>query len=904
MKKAYFFTLDMLIAIVVLISAISAIHFYSESKQKAAQETYYASDLLDILSSVKISDLNDTELVKIINATNQTNKNLTILEFVGRLYLKNEKKPAEWLLGNLTDDLISENIGLGVWIEGVNESKVIFSNDVEAGNTLITSKQMITGIEETKPIEGFNSRIFLTGITKQLSSFYAYFGGYIGDGNITKKIILPSSFDSITKTYVELNAGSDFNLYINGIFSGRYNITEGGLIADNWTIDSSYLTNFQGGDNEIEIVFLENDQSYIGGGYIGVHYQTSSLETYDFSQQKDYLSGIEGIINIYDSFYIPGNLNNMSIYLNYSSDYKLYLTIANKTVIYSAPIGDHAIYLDDSNLTKKLDYSSLNKKTTPFRLGILTSPTGPGETNAADIVLVTDLSDSMFYKLGSEELGIERNCTDPELFNSTTQRISLAKCLDKQFIDTILVNPANRIALAGFYGDTANPYKGLITVVEFSNDPDHLKQQIDSYTPQGSTPVCAPLNYVDELFEEQSSVLRQKFVVIMSDGIPTHTCGSGPTDCDGERNGISPKEALWLGQSTCAFGGLDKCETNDCECAAQNANWSSCQLREKHNATVYSIGYGPVSSCFMANKTLRDIAECGGGEYFVSDNASQLQLIYANITDQILSFGYEGQTAVDIEGLTTTYLYPDSYIAFNYTPEVPLEQYGRIPVTIESPRFNNNISQGNFSIPSEVTVYDAKITSYSAEKWTDVASIDNSAYSWFTFYNLSKLANYYYFLGDPYIVNIPVEYIQTGLNKLRIKTGIDPENASGGSSQNRVIYTVGVDLTVNASGVFEKAQGCIWFLEYEDETSGSLTAPETYTGTETCYYNSTTDCDADYETDAINNAVCKLFMQMDFDNDGLLFVKVGSDDLSIESNLIANIPYMWGPTLMEVRVWQ
>jgi len=188
-KKAYFFTLDILIAIVALISAISIINLYSDSKQKAEQETYYASDLLDILSSIKISDLNDTELVKIINGTNETNKNLTVLEFVGRLYLLNQNKSAEWLLGNLTKDSISEGIGLGVWIEGVSESKVIYTNNVEEGDTIITSKQMITGIEETKPIEGFNSRIFLTGINKQLSSFYAYFGGYTGDGNITKKII-------------------------------------------------------------------------------------------------------------------------------------------------------------------------------------------------------------------------------------------------------------------------------------------------------------------------------------------------------------------------------------------------------------------------------------------------------------------------------------------------------------------------------------------------------------------------------------------------------------------------------------------------------------------------------------------------------------------------------------------
>lgn len=904
MKKAYFFTLDVLIAIVLLISVISVIHLYSDSTQKIEKETYYASDLIDILSTIKISELTDTDLVQIINQTNQTYANMTILDYVGRLYLTDQKKPAEWLLANLSGGLFSNEFGFGVWIEGTNESKEIYSNNFSEGTTLITSKQMITGIEETKPIEGFNSKIFLTGINKQLSSYYAYFGGYIGDGNISKKIILPSSFDTITKAYIELNAGSDFYLYINNVFSGRYNITSGDVIADNWTLGSSYLSNFQAGDNTVMFDFLEDNNSFIGGGYIGVHYETSVMETYDFSQEINYIAGIEGLINIYDAFYVPGTLNNMSIYLNYDSDYSLFLTIGNKTVLYSTPTGTQTLYLDDTNLSTLLDYNSLSKKTTPFRLGILSSPTGPGDTNGADIVLITDLSDSMFYKLDSEETGVERNCTDPLLYNSTTQRISIAKCLDKQFIDAILVNPASRIAIIGFYGDTGSPYKGLVTAQDFTNNPNYLKQQIDAYTPQGSTPICAPLNYADELFEEQSSELRQKYVVIMSDGIPTHTCGSGPTDCDGERSGISPKEALWLGASTCNFGGLDKCDSNDCECATQNANWSSCELKQKHNATVYSVGYGPVDSCFMANKTLRDIAECGGGEYFSSDNATVLQLIYENITDQILSFGYEEQTAVDLGNITTTFLYPDSYIAFNYTPELPIEEYGRIPVTIESAPFGNNITEGSFSLPSQVTLYDAKITSYSGSRWTDLAFIDNSAYTWFNFYNLSEFGKYYYFLGDPYIVNIPIEYITTGNNNIRIKTGFDPQNQSGGSPQNRVIYTVGVDLEINSSGVFEKAEGCVWSLSYEDGTSGSLTVPSTYSGTEICYFNQTTNCNQDYSNDAVNNALCNLFIQIDFDNDGELFVKLGSTNLNVETNLITDIPYMWGPTIIEVRIWR
>jgi len=901
-KKGYFFILDALIAIVVLISAVSILNTYSLHKQNTDQETYYASDLLDILSSIRVSELTEPDLVVIINKTNESNRNLTVLEYLGRLYLKNEQSAAEEIVATLTDGLFSDKLGFGVWIAGINESKSIYTQELLEGKSLISSKQMITGIEETKPIEGFNSKVFLTGINKQISSSYAYFGGYIGDGNISKNIILPS-YDSITTAYVELNAGSDFDLYINNIFSGRYNISSGTLNASNWTISSVYLPNFDSGTNVLTFAFINTSRSYIGGGYVGIHYVASEAETYDPSQKTDYLSGVSGIVNTFDSFYVPGTLTEMSIYLDYDSNYNLYLTIGNATILNSAPTGANTLTLNNTYLSGLLNYNSLNKKTTPFRLGTVSSPDQPGGTSGADIVLITDLSDSMNYSMITEVNGIGRNCTDPQLYNSTTQRISVAKCLDKQFIDAVLANPANKIALAGFYGDSGSPNKGIVTSEDLTNDANSLKQKINAYSPQGGTPICAPLNRAREIFRDQSGAARQKYVIIMSDGIPTHTCASG-SGATGDRDGISPKEALWLGASGCAYSGLDDCNNNDCDDGRKNANYSSCQVHKEYNATVYSIGFGPVAACAMANKTLRQVAECGGGEYYASDNATILEELYHNLSETILSLGYIGQRAYALSDISTSFLYPDSYIHFGYTPELPPEEYGRIPVTVESARFNNNITEGDFDVPTGMTVYEAKVTSYSGERWTDAVSIKNSAYNWLNFYNLTSIGNYYYMLGDPYTVNIPVEYIQEGNNSIRIRTGTDPLNSSGGSPQDKVIYTAGVDVSINSTGIFEKAEGCIWFIGFEDGTTTTLPVPSTYNGSQSCTYGASTNCDTDYSTDAINNALCNLFKQLDFDNEGLLYVKLGPTDLNIETSLITNVPYMWGPTLMEVRVWR
>ena len=246
----------------------------------------------------------------------------------------------------------------------------------------------------------------------------------------------------------------------------------------------------------------------------------------------------------------------------------------------------------------------------------------------------------------------------------------------------------------------------------------------------------------------------------------------------------------------------------------------------------------------------------------------------------------------------------DSFIDFNYTPSASSYKYGRIPVTIETPRFNNNISEGSFYIPINAEVYDAKVISYSGDTWTDKASIDNSVYDWYNFYNLSYFDNYYYILGDPYTVNIPVSLIQTGYNTIRISTGLDPTNSTGGSLYNKVIYTIGIDLKINYTGIFEKSEGCNWFVKFEDGSNETFPIPSSYSGVKQCIFTNVTNCAIDYDDDSIDNSVCYLFKQLDMDNDGRLTVKFDSDDLQIDTYSIGGIPYMWGPTVVEVRVWK
>ena len=315
--------------------------------------------------------------------------------------------------------------------------------------------------------------------------------------------------------------------------------------------------------------------------------------------------------------------------------------------------------------------------------------------------------------------------------------------------------------------------------------------------------------------------------------------------------------------------------------------------------TIVAFGNGADQSM------MQDIACCDDCDnYYNANNAEDLLGIYKDIAREIIHLQYEAQVA-NVTGNISTTLFPDSYIEFNYTPQLLPQEYGRIPLTVETPRFNNNITEGTFYIPNNALLYDAKITSYSSDKWTDKALINYDG-NWIDFYNLSTYGSIYYLLGDPYIVNIPLDLTGQGNNQVRIGTGISPWNSTGGSVEDRVVYTIGMDLNVNYTGVFAKAEGCDWTIEFEDGTEEVIPIPSSYAGDEDCIFDETTDCnDPPFSDDAINNAVCYLFKQLDFDNTGKLFVKFGPTDLDIETYSIGKkIPYMWGPTVVEVRVWK
>lgn len=323
---------------------------------------------------------------------------------------------------------------------------------------------------------------------------------------------------------------------------------------------------------------------------------------------------------------------------------------------------------------------------------------------------------------------------------------------------------------------------------------------------------------------------------------------------------------------------------------ALNANYSSCRVHQDLNATVYAIGFGPIESCTFANQTLQAIAQCGNGTFYSSSNATLLQQFYADIANNIIKVSFNEQT-VETQGNISTKLYPDSSITFNYT--TPLAPYGLI-ITTEK-LFDTNTT-ASFSVPSNTTLLEAQVLSYSGPRWTTELQVNN-----ITVYNLSAYGSNFLKLGDPYIIHIPLSTVQSS-NQITLKTGVSPQNTSVGSAYNKVVYT----LVKNASGyspILYSATGCVWSIEFDSGANLTATIPSNYTGANLCYYRSDHTLNPYDPNDAAQTAVYRLLQSIDLNNNNKVDVELAAQDVEISLTQLTGIPYPWS-TEVQVRTWR
>ena len=849
-KRGVFFTVDAVLATSIIVLTILAASSFYVNEIKTETANYLSNDLIRVFTNLKISEVVNSYIEELIAEGNITRLNNTILEQIGEFWSESNMEQAAAFARNITEELIPARFGIGIWVD----NELIYKRDKPITKGLVSSRKIISGIAKEKPIEGYVGRVYLAGIKEKTAYSYVYFGGYTGDGDILMNIRLPGTYNNITEAYLELQVDKGFDFYINGVYSGSYGDVVGGAKrADSWVVDSSYHNNFNTGWNYIKMDFnsTTNNSGLIGGGFFRVKSSTDNVNftslDYDgtYITKKEYLPGIEGVINLYSSFFVPGTLNEVNMFLDYSTNYPLFINFGNITAYEGNETGDILQTVTNAEIYSIFnnDYSSLNGKTIPLRIGHYSIGRYVGGDRVSDTMVCTDLSRSM----DTEDVPPDNEA-----------RLAVTKRVEKVFIDYVLnVSSENRIGLAGYYSSVKPG-----TWHDLSDDGTSLKDMIESYKTYGTDNSCfaCALKEAEEELNDNGLAGNNKAIIIMSDGYADKCYDLAP--CKGDDPTV---EAIDI----------------------------ACDVHENSNITIYAIAFGIGAD----NTTLKNISvDCGGGLFFHSYNESGLLEGFQEIANDIMSVTFTKQKTV-AEGVSSS-ISRNSYIELKYEPDISPYIHGKIPITVEQDPFGNDITTGLITIPENVTVTSAVATSYSGDEWTELLNVSNTEV-----FDLSSYKNASYpELGDPFLMDIPVSLLTSGDNNVVIKSssGPFPENETGGSEDNRAIYEMLIESAVDNLGFGSVADGCTWTIKYEDNSTSTIAVPTDYSGSDSCdFENGVYDAD-----DAIETSFYALLEKLDFDNNGLLDIKFEQESLSTESVIIGGVPSLWGPSIVQIKVWE
>lgn len=865
-RKGYYYSLDALVAIVVIFSVLITVKIIVHPP---VYESNLQEDLLQALSSLKMNELNNSYAALLLSE-NKANPNNTVLEQITELYAK-ELPEARILASSIFEQLnSSENIG--IWF---NNELIASTNSsaIENASQILVANQMMSGLEKGGSIKGFSARAFLQ---KAQQVKYFYFGGYVGDGNVSINVNYDGEIKDLA---LEIAVNTDFDIYINDLYSGHYEKSPSELTPAKYSI-GSYITRLTSGSNTIKIV---GPQLYIAGGFIKLIFDSA---TADLTQNTVYLPGIKGVINYYDGISIPYNLTSMEIFIHYFSNRSTFMTFGNTTLFNETRDTEQTKLIDDSSLRAMFNYNTLEGKTLPIRIGLSEFLGGSGN---ADVILITDFSGSMKKAVGNWDQGnLGATCNDVYT-DPFTRRTNLAKCVDKEFVDIILNNSGNSVWPVFIFSNSISSFSGN------ASNPAEVKAYINNYQ-NGKDQTClgCAVNAAYTLLSSIGKPENKKYVILMTDGVPTHCALDS---CFGNSSSYGTQYCAGLCDTTgSCSSSLDTNITSSCESCTVNSNpvnnllYAVNRTIRDFKAIFHTVGFGPLDDCNLSKNTLQMIATNSGGMFNSSNSTQALRAIYRNFAEDILRISYNYQISNVSPNFVATTLYPDSYVKF-ITKQIP-SPYGLI-VSSESANFDES-SKGSFFIPADSSILDASAISYSSSRWTNLVSINN-----FIFYNISEYGTNYNVLGDPYVIRIPNDKVLNGTNNVSLNT-ISQFNVSGGSSSDKVIYKI-IKPISSYSPILPSAQGCIWTISDETNENTTMRVPQNYTGLSTCsfspgnvYYNN---------NDAIDTAVHSLLRMLDFNNNEKVDSLIAQDDLQISASEVSGIPYAYASEV-QVRTWR
>jgi hypothetical protein len=369
-KRGFFFSTDALIAMIIIFITISVA--YPVIKY-SSYETSIQSDVMDVLSTLKTGEINNSYVHQLILDGKINDLNKSILEQIGEFYIVDSN-----LAKSLGDSVLSElNVkeNIGIWfnnelISSINSTSFENSRDVEV------DKQIISGIEKGKATNGFVAKAWLKKINKKKTTLFIkgdlmcggwrqqYWGNYYcstTSANATYNFFIPANATIINATWLAEPSWTPqyTTLYVNGkrIFQGN--------------IDYYRIQNITGylktGNNNA--VISGNIGAEDGASHIIVEYYTPEMIT--FQQQTIFpFNKLWSKSNLYyeKSMFIPTAIYNINVLINASMNTTISLRKGSQTFfIGSKNPADNRVQFSDAEIKNALNshgiaYSDLSNE--------------------------------------------------------------------------------------------------------------------------------------------------------------------------------------------------------------------------------------------------------------------------------------------------------------------------------------------------------------------------------------------------------------------------------------------------------------------------------------------------------------------------------------------------------------
>ncbi|RME30974.1 hypothetical protein D6789_04075, partial [Candidatus Woesearchaeota archaeon] len=415
-RRGILFTTDAIFASLLILAATAVVLQHFRAPDALDETSYYAHDTLHLLSTLTLREIKHPDVVQLISEGADPEK--TVLEQIGTYWATNDTARAQNLTAAALEALIPERFSTRL---SFNMQELYQAGTATTQTGVSTHRRMITGIAQGEALSGATSIAYVSHIQGRELSSTVYFGGFVGQGNITTTLWLPHDVNAsgVVQLLLEADITGDFQVFLNGNQClGTFTPTKpGNFTPELWNL-TVCAGNLTGGGNRVEIRFPNTvNDAAIAGGFLRADYTSNAFqETTDFGHLQQYLPGINGIVNLYDSFIVPGQLDGLAIHLHYfanhtnTSNLTFYMTVGNTTIyVDDNSTTPQEVTLTNATLASLLNYSQLDATTVPIRIGFQNLSFASTLFGSADVIIVTDVSGSMAWRFDNNHNGVARN---------------------------------------------------------------------------------------------------------------------------------------------------------------------------------------------------------------------------------------------------------------------------------------------------------------------------------------------------------------------------------------------------------------------------------------------------------------------------------------------------------------